>query len=123
MHLPKALLVIVVAAACGFSSASPVFDMQMQDSPGKRDSAPRPLHLARRDATGRQTRHLRPEAFAPQKRDAPDLGQIATFPSGVPEPVRGALGASFLSKSNTAIDMQNIDNVAAPPTDAGTLPL
>lgn len=56
-----------------------------------------------------------------EKRDT-DLGQIASFPSGAPEPMRGALGYKFLSESNADIDRQNIDNVAAPPTDAGTVP-
>ena len=58
------------------------------------------------------------------KRDgisAPDVGQIATFTSGVPEPSRLALGGTFLSNSNHEIDAQNPDNVAAPTTDAGTL--
>lgn len=56
------------------------------------------------------------------KRDgisAPDVGQIATFTSGVPEPSRLALGSTFLSNSNHELDSQNPDNVAAPTTDAG----
>lgn len=84
----------------------------------------RPLHFARRDSAGYETRHLRPEAFMPRaKRDTTtttaDVGQMATFTSGVPEPTRGALGATFLSNSNHEIDEQNVDNVAAPLTDAG----
>lgn len=92
--------------------ASPVDD---------RRSAPEPvashMPLARRQMSGRQTRHLRPDGFL-AKRDGPDQGGIASF-SGDPQPIRGALGDTFLSASNHAIDEQNVDNLAVPPTDAG----
>jgi hypothetical protein len=74
----------------------------------------------------RDQRHLRPvyeSRSSPQtRRDSitpPDVGQIGDFKGSDPEPVRGPLGDSFLQGSNTAIDEQNIDNVAPPTTDAG----
>lgn len=74
---------------------------------------------------GYQSRHLRVEEDIPSmvKRDAapvstPDVGQIATF-TGDPQPIRGALGATFISNSNHEIDKQNVDNVAGPTTDQG----
>lgn len=58
----------------------------------------------------------------PQKSN-PDLGYSAQFDSqNPPEPIRGSNGAPFLHESNTAIDYQNPDGLAAPPTDAGTVP-
>jgi oxalate decarboxylase len=93
--------------------ASPVNDPQVRDFLAREDAAVRPL--ARRHASGYQTRHLRPEF---EKRDGPDLGEMASFP-GDPEPMRDGLGDTFLSTSNHVIDKQNIDNVAAPPTDTG----
>jgi hypothetical protein len=38
---------------------------------------------------------------------------------GPPQPERDGLGNTFDAASNTEIDAQNPDNVAAPPTDAG----
>src|SRR3954447_3167864 len=42
--------------------------------------------------------------------------------NGVPEPLRGELGASVLGPRNAALERQNPDLVAPPYTDAGTLP-
>lgn len=118
-------LLALLAVACA-TSASPISDTQVREFLARRDSSLRPLHLTRRDAAGYQTRHLRPEEYIPMaKRDgisAPDVGQIATFTSGVPEPSRLALGGSFLANSNHQLDMQNVDNVAGPTTDAGASP-
>ncbi|KIP06640.1 hypothetical protein PHLGIDRAFT_449349 [Phlebiopsis gigantea 11061_1 CR5-6] len=115
---------LVLALVASLTSASPITDGEVKEFLAREDSSIRPLHFARRDSTGYETRHLRPEAFMPrEKRDStPDVGQMATFTSGVPEPTRGALGATFLANSNHQIDAQNVDNVAAPTTDAGTVP-
>ncbi|EKM52452.1 uncharacterized protein PHACADRAFT_30972 [Phanerochaete carnosa HHB-10118-sp] len=88
-----------------------------------------PLHLACRRESGYQPRHLRPEEFvvAPvtmDKRDgvtAPDAGQMATFTAGYPEPTRLGTGFKFLSNSNHELDKQNVDNVAPPTTDQGSI--
>ena len=124
MHLltPSTIVAIgaILSALC---SASPVPDNRTKQPTPRSSSTLKSLHFARRDATGYQPRHLRPEEYIPMvKRDgisAPDLGQIATFTSGDPEPTRLALGATFLSNSNHEIDQQNVDNVAGPTTDAG----
>ncbi|KAH9914068.1 Bicupin oxalate decarboxylase/oxidase [Epithele typhae] len=86
------------------------------------------MGFGRRSAASSRTRHLRPvynDAPAMRKRDTvingPDVGQVASF-DGAPEPERGALGDTFLQTSNTAIDEQNPDNLAAPTTDAGAVP-
>jgi hypothetical protein len=76
-----------------------------------------PLHLAKREATGRKTRHLRP-VYENTKRDItlPDVGQIATFPpTGIPQPIRGPLGDIRSGGTNEEIDRQNPDYVAPPP--------
>ncbi|KAI0087513.1 Bicupin oxalate decarboxylase/oxidase [Irpex rosettiformis] len=99
--------------------ASPISDPQVRDFLTRDDPAVRPL--AKREASGYQARHLRPIEY-PSKRDSTlDLGDIATF-SRDPQPMRGALGDTFLSPSNHDVDKQNVDNVAAPTTDAGTVP-
>ena len=87
-----------------------------------------PLHLAKREATGRKTRHLRP-VYDNAKRDddsitPPDVGQIATFPpTGIPQPIRGAYGDIRSGNTNEEIDRQNPDYVAPPLTDNGLLSL
>ncbi|KDQ55996.1 hypothetical protein JAAARDRAFT_208248 [Jaapia argillacea MUCL 33604] len=114
-----------------FSSlAHPLEDVQLREFLEREDSSVKPLmHLARREAAGIRTRHLRPmaedEAKQRVKRDSitpPDIGQIADFNGSDPQPVRGPLGAPFLAGSNHAIDKQNVDNVAPPNTDAGVVP-
>lgn len=70
----------------------------------------------------RQARHLRPVYETRVKRNSitpPDVGQIGDFNGSDPAPERGALGDTFLQGSNTVIDEENIDNLAAPTTDAG----
>ena len=80
-----------------------------------------PLHLAKRDATGRKTRHLRP-VYENAKRDItlPDVGQIETFPpTGIPQPIRGPYGDIRTGGTNEEIDRQNPDYVAPPLSDNG----
>ena len=40
---------------------------------------------------------------------------------GIPEPVRGSLGAPLLGPQNVLLDKQNSDFLAPPSTDAGTV--
>jgi len=42
--------------------------------------------------------------------------------NGVPEPIHGADGASILGPRNVPLERENPDHVAAPRTDAGTVP-
>lgn len=100
-------------------------DEQVQEWLNSRDSSLRPLTLTRRDAAGIKTRHLRPVFERDQKKPmskrspaTPDLGGEMQF-DGPPQPERDGLGNTFDAASNTEIDAQNPDNVAAPPTDAG----
>ena len=114
--LHVSLLPILLALASAVA-ASPVLDRQADNLSLRKGVTLFPL--ARRHASGHETRHLRPEDYLSlAKRDEPDLGQIQPF-DGDPQPIRGALGATFLSNSNHEIDKQNVDNVAAPLTDAG----
>lgn len=110
----------------GAVAASPISDPQVHNFLTHDDASVTPL--TRRQASDYQTRHLRMDESEVEsshvKRDAtptPDMGQIASFDGGVPQPIRGVLGDTFLSNSNHDIDKQNVDNVAAPTTDAGTL--
>ncbi|KAI0341160.1 Bicupin oxalate decarboxylase/oxidase [Trametopsis cervina] len=118
-----ALLLSSFATLFEIALTSPISDPQIHEFLSREDPSVRPL--ARRQASGYQSRHLRPsEENHNTKRDAssaPDVGQIAAF-SGDPQPIRGALGDTFLSNSNHDIDKQNVDNLAAPTTDAGTVP-
>ncbi len=103
--------------------SSPIIDEDMRRSLEGRDGELRPLHLARRDASGNKPRHLRPEEILLSKRDsitAPDVGQLPNF-DGDPQPIRNGAGASFLGPSNHVLDKQNLDNVAGPTSDAGML--
>ncbi|OCH90128.1 Bicupin oxalate decarboxylase/oxidase [Obba rivulosa] len=131
MH-PHILASLIVALA-GLSAASPLLDPQVMEFMASRDTAVTPIGpLAHRAASGHKPRHLRPEEFVPamSKRDSAsvnsitgaDVGQIADFNGSDPEPIRGANGATFLSNSNHEIDELNVDNVAGPTTDQGTVP-
>ena len=51
-----------------------------------------------------------------------DNGSIARFNASGPAPARGNNGGPFFHPSNTALDLQNPDNVAPPPTDNGVVP-
>ena len=118
---------LAALAACSVVSASPEADAQLREFLA-RDPSVRPLNFGRRSAATSQTRHLRP-SFEDEpmmvKRDSitgPDVGQVADFGGQNPEPIRNGNGDTFLANSNHQIDAQNPDNVAAPPTDAGTCP-
>jgi oxalate decarboxylase len=123
-RLVLSTIIATLAIFLGLCNGSPVTSSPETRVLNEGSSSLKPLHFARRDAAGYRTRHLRPEDYIPKaKRDgivAPDVGQMATFTSGEPEPTRLALGATFLSNSNHVIDDQNVDNVAGPTTDAGT---
>ncbi|TFK48189.1 Bicupin oxalate decarboxylase/oxidase [Heliocybe sulcata] len=122
LSLLTALLPILCAV---LATASPLDDEQVKQFMKRNNTGVKPLlHLARREAAGVKTRHLRP-IVETAKRDSitgPDVGQVANFTGSTPEPERGANGASFLSPSNTGIDEENPDNVAPPTTDAGVVP-
>ena len=80
-----------------------------------------PLYLAKREATGRKTRHLRP-VYEKTKREVtpPDVGQVATFPpTGIPQPIRGPYGDIRSGGTNEEIDRQNPDYVTPPLSDNG----
>ena len=82
-----------------------------------------PLYLAKREATGRKTRHLRP-VYENTKREItlPDVGQVASFPpTGIPQPIRGPYGDIRSGGTNEEIDRQNPDYVAPPLSDNGLL--
>ena len=82
-----------------------------------------PLYLAKREGTGRKTRHLRP-VYENTKREItlPDVGQVATFPpTGTPQPIRGPYGDVRTGGTNEEIDRQNPDYVAPPLSDNGLL--
>ncbi|KAJ3558922.1 hypothetical protein NM688_g645 [Phlebia brevispora] len=118
LQLSRLILSCVLASFVGVSAALPI-DGNALGNVIARTAEPPLLPLARRAMSGRQPRHLRSDYPSKVKRDGPDLGGIATF-NGDPQPIRGPLGDTFLSASNHAIDEQNIDNLAVPPTDAGT---
>lgn len=116
-----ALLLPLFFALLDLAQAKPILDEEMKRVLEGRDASTlKPLHLARRDASGRQPRHLRPEDFMVQKRDItpPDVGQLATW-EGDPVPIRDGKGTTFLGPTNHELDKQNPDNLAAPPSDAG----
>lgn len=84
--------------------------------------------LARRAATGYAPRHLRPvydresaEAVPRFERRQLDTGAQIDPQGKDPQPVRGAAGVPYLGPHNPAIDLQNLDGFAGPPTDAGKL--
>ncbi|OSD00702.1 Bicupin oxalate decarboxylase/oxidase [Trametes coccinea BRFM310] len=124
-HLLLAGLALVSAA-----SASPSADEELRAFYAREGAAVKPVNFARRSAASSETRHLRPSyddvlVDRRSKRDSitpPDVGQIADFGGQDPQPIRNGNGDTFLANSNHEIDMQNVDNVAAPPTDAGTVP-
>lgn len=103
------------------ASANPLSDDQVMEYLEQKGSTLKPLTLTRRDAAGIKTKHLRSFTPTVTKRDItpPDVGQSATF-SGVPEPIRGNVGYHFGSgDTNTVIDVENPDYIAAPLTDNG----
>lgn len=90
----------------------------------KRAAASKPL--ARRAESGYQPRHFRPvydsesaEVSARFERRQLDTGGQIDPHGEDPQPVRGATGEPYLGPHNPAIDLQNLDGVAGPPTDSG----
>ncbi|KAI0659519.1 Bicupin oxalate decarboxylase/oxidase [Cubamyces menziesii] len=124
-------LLLAGLALAGAVSATPSADEEVRAFFAREGAAIRPLNIGRRSAASSQTRHLRPTfddgmpMIKRSKRDSitpPDVGQIADFGDQDPQPIRNGNGDTFLAASNHEIDEQNVDNVAAPPTDAGTVP-
>ncbi|KAH9851260.1 Bicupin oxalate decarboxylase/oxidase [Lenzites betulinus] len=123
-------LLLAALAFTSAVSANPSADEEVRAFFAREGASVRPLNLGRRSAASSQTRHLRPlydeePLVKKAKRDSitpPDVGQIANFDGQDPQPMRNGNGDTFLANSNHEIDAQNVDNVAAPPTDAGTVP-
>ncbi|KAI0702825.1 Bicupin oxalate decarboxylase/oxidase [Cerioporus squamosus] len=121
-------LLLAALALSGVVFADPSSDEELNAFFAREGAAVKPLNLGRRSAATTPTRHLRPmyeaEGAVRRKRDItpPDVGQVADFGGQDPEPIRNGAGDTFLAASNHEIDAQNPDNVAAPPTDAGTVP-
>ena len=125
VNFPSSFFVFLSSALLVAASAIPVAELKRD--PGHPTPVVRepeyPLHLAKRDATGRKTRHLRP-VYEKTKRDItlPDVGQIETFPpTGIPQPIRGPYGDIRTGNTNEEIDRQNPDYVAPPLSDNGPL--
>lgn len=120
VRLPSSFLVLLASALLVASSVVPL--KREPDPPTLVAREPEyPLHLAKRDASGRKTRHLRP-VYENTKRDItlPDVGQVATFPpTGIPQPIRGPYGDVRTGGTNGEIDRQNPDYVAPPHSDSG----
>lgn len=103
------------------SSASPIkTDPELRSfikaERSQSDSSFKPIEVNRR-----QRRHLRVD-LEPRAATPVDNGGMVDFGSGAPVPVRGNNGLPFYHKSNTPVDKENIDNIAPPPSDAGTVP-
>ncbi|KAF9782135.1 Bicupin oxalate decarboxylase/oxidase [Thelephora terrestris] len=116
-------LVLLASALLVASSVVPLERELDSPTPVAREPE-HPLHLAKRDAAGRKTRHLRP-FYENTKRDItpPDVGQVATFPAtGIPQPTRGIYGGIRTGGTNEEIDRQNPDYVTPPLTDNGIIP-
>ncbi|KAI0651084.1 Bicupin oxalate decarboxylase/oxidase [Trametes meyenii] len=121
-------LLLAALAVAGVVFADPSADEEVRAFIAREGAAVRSLNFGRRQAASSQTRHLRPTYDEPvvrrSKRDItpPDVGQVADFGGQDPQPIRNGNGDTFLANSNHEIDAQNPDNVAAPTTDAGTVP-
>ena len=124
VNFPSSLLVFLSSALLVAASAIPVADLKREPhhpTPVAREPE-YPLHLAKREASGRKTRHLRP-VYENAKRDItlPDVGQIETFPpTGIPQPIRGPYGDTRSGNTNEEIDRQNPDYVGPPMSDNGS---
>lgn len=125
VNLPSSFLVVLSCALLVATSVVPIGEAKREpDHPTPVAREPEyPLYLAKREATGRKTRHLRP-VYEKSKRDItlPDVGQIETFPpTGIPQPIRGPYGDIRTGNTNEEIDRQNPDYVAPPLSDNGLL--
>ena len=123
VNLPPSLLVLLSSALLVAASVVPVAEVKKEAyRPTPVDREPEyPLYLAKREGTGRKTRHLRP-VYENTKREItpPDVGQVASFPpTGIPQPIRGPYGDIRSGGTNEEIDRQNPDYVTPPLTDNG----
>jgi len=125
VNLTSSFFVLLASVLTITASVVPVAEVKRE--PGHPTPVVReleyPLHLAKRVATGRKTRHLRP-VYENTKREItpPDVGQVATFPStGIPQPIRGPYGDIRTGGTNEEIDRQNPDYVTPPRSDNGLL--
>ena len=123
VDFPSSLFVLLSSALLVAASAVPIDEVKREpDNPTPVAREPEyPLYLAKREGTGRKTRHLRP-VYENTKRDItlPDVGQVASFPAtGIPQPIRGPYGDIRSGGTNEEIDRQNLDYVAPPRTDNG----
>lgn len=120
VHFSSPFLALLASALLVAASVVPV--KRVPDRPVLAAREPEhPSHLAKREAAGRNTRHLRP-VYEDTKREItlPDIGQVATFPStGIPQPIRGPYGDIRSGGTNEEIDRQNPDYVAPPLSDNG----
>lgn len=123
VHLPSSAFALLSSVVLIAASAVPVAEVKREPyhpTPVAREPE-YPLYLAKREATGRRTRHLRP-VYEKTKRDItlPDVGQVASFPpTGIPQPIRGPYGDIRSGATNEEIDRQNPDYVAPPLSDNG----
>ena len=124
VNFPPHFLVLLASALLVATSSVPV--KRVPDNPGLVAREPDyPLHLAKREAAGRKTRHLRP-VYENTERDItpPDVGQVPVFPpTEIPEPIRGPYGDIRTGGTNKEIDKQNPDYVAPPLSDNGLVVL
>ena len=128
VKFPSSFLVLLAPALLVAASVVPVAEVKRDSNhpPPVAREPEYPSYLAKREATGRKTRHLRP-VYENTKRDItlPDVGQVASFPpTGIPQPIRGPYGDTRAGGTNEEIDRQNPDYVAPPLSDSGlcTLP-
>jgi len=123
VNFPSSLFVLLSFALLVVTSAVPVDDVKREPyrpTPVAREPE-YPLYLAKRESTGRKTRHLRP-VYENTKREItpPDVGQVASFPpTGIPQPIRGPYGDIRSGGTNEEIDRQNPDYVTPPRSDNG----
>ena len=120
VNFPSSFLVLLASVLLVTSSVVPVKRVSEHPTPVVREPE-YPLHLTKREAAGRKTRHLRP-VYENAKRDItpPDVGQVASFsPTGIPQPIRGPYGDIRKGGTNEEIDRQTPDYVAPPLSDSG----
>ena len=123
VKFPSSFLVLLAPALLVAASVVPVAEVKRDSNhpPPVAREPEYPSYLAKREATGRKTRHLRP-VYENTKRDItlPDVGQVASFPpTGIPQPIRGPYGDTRAGGTNEEIDRQNPDYVAPPLSDSG----
>ena len=123
VNFPSSLLVLLCSVLLVATSVVPIDEVKREPyrpAPAAREPE-YPLYLAKREGTGRKTRHLRP-VYENTKREItpPDVGQVASFPpTGIPQPIRGPYGDIRSGGTNEEIDRQNPDYVTPPLSDSG----